>query len=56
MQVYPAASLINFVHEETLIYFIDPKPNVTASKRLTIIEDTASKGVKKVTDKLLRKD
>jgi len=56
MQVYPAASLINFVHEETPIYFIDPKPNVTASKRLTIIEDTASKGVKKVTDKLLRKD
>jgi NAD-dependent deacetylase len=56
MQVYPAASLINFVHEETPIYFIDPKPNVKASKRLTIIEDTASKGVKKVTDKLLRKD
>lgn len=56
MQVYPAASLINFVHEEIPIYFIDPKPNVTASKRLTIIEDTASKGVKKVTDKLLRKD
>ena len=56
MQVYPAASLINFVHEEIPIYFIDPKPNVTAYKRLTIIEDTASKGVKKVTDKLLRKD
>ena len=30
MQVYPAASLINFVHEETLIYFIDPKPHLNA--------------------------
>jgi NAD-dependent deacetylase len=56
MQVYPAASLINFVKEDTPIYFIDPKPNVSPSKQLTIIEETASKGVLKVTEELLRKD
>ncbi len=47
MQVYPAASLINFVSLETPIYFVDPRPSVNASqyKNLTIIEDTAAKGV-----------
>lgn len=47
MQVYPAASLINFVSSETPIYFVDPKPSVNTAQynKLTIIEDTAAKGV-----------
>ena len=47
MQVYPAASLIGFVSEETPIYFIDPKPNIHPSdfKNLSIISETATKGV-----------
>lgn len=47
MQVYPAASLIDFVTPSTPIYFIDPKPSVDASKynNLTIIENTAAIGV-----------
>ncbi|MFK7812340.1 MAG: NAD-dependent deacylase [Maribacter sp.] len=47
MQVYPAASLINFVSTETPIYFVDPKPTVNSSqyKNLMIIENTAAKGV-----------
>lgn len=47
MQVYPAASLIDFVASNTPIYFIDPKPSVQASQydNLTIIEDTAVKGL-----------
>lgn len=47
MQVYPAASLINFVSTETPIYFVDPRPSVNASQynNLKIIEDTAAKGV-----------
>ncbi|MFY7670989.1 SIR2 family NAD-dependent protein deacylase [Tenacibaculum sp. MEBiC06402] len=51
MQVYPAASLINFTKEETPIYFIDPKPyvNKNAFNNLTIIKDVATSG----TDKLL---
>lgn len=46
MQVYPAASLINFVSQETPIHFIDPRPTVNASqyKNLTILEATAAKG------------
>ncbi len=55
MQVYPAASLINFVPEETAIYFIDPKPTVDSSryKNLKIIEDTAAKGVSILVDDLI---
>jgi NAD-dependent deacetylase len=51
MQVYPAASLIDYVKPNTPIYFIDPKPAVLKSdfENLTIIKEVASIG----TDKLL---
>lgn len=47
MQVYPAASLANYVTGQTPIYFIDPKPNVRPSDfgNLTIISQTAAEGV-----------
>lgn len=46
MQVYPAASLINYVSQNTPIYFIDPKPSVSSNsfKNLTIIDNVASTG------------
>ncbi|MCI2228424.1 NAD-dependent deacylase [Polaribacter sp. MSW13] len=52
MQVYPAASLINYIKPNTPIYFIDPKPAVSKSSfnNLTIIKDVASFG----TDKLIK--
>jgi NAD-dependent deacetylase len=51
MQVYPAASLINYTKPNIPLYFIDPKPSILESqyKNLTIIKDVASSG----TDKLL---
>jgi len=51
MQVYPAASLVNFIQPGTPIYFIDPNPNIhkNAFDNLTIIKDVASSG----TDELL---
>ncbi|TYP99170.1 NAD-dependent deacetylase [Tenacibaculum adriaticum] len=55
MQVYPAASLINFVQQNTPIYFIDPKPSVNknAFNNLTIIEDVASFGTDRLLEYLL---
>lgn len=52
MQVYPAASLINFIKPKTPIYFIDPNPSINknAFNNLTIIKDVASTG----TDELLK--
>lgn len=52
MQVYPAASLINYVQQNTPIYFIDPKPSVSENnfKNLTIIKNVASSG----TDELIK--
>ncbi len=51
MQVYPAASLINYIQPNTPIYFIDPKPSVNKNdfNNLTIIKEVASTG----TDKLI---
>ena len=50
MQVYPAASLVNYVKPNTPIYFIDPKPSVLKNdiNNLIVIRDIASSG----TDKL----
>lgn len=55
MQVYPAAGLVNYIQPNTPIYFIDPKPSVNknAFNNLTIIEDTASNGTKKLIDLLI---
>ncbi|MCT4698939.1 SIR2 family NAD-dependent protein deacylase [Tenacibaculum haliotis] len=50
MQVYPAASLIDYISNKTPIYFIDPKPvvNKNAFSNLTIIKDVASLGTEKL--------
>ncbi|GMN09181.1 NAD-dependent deacylase [Croceitalea sp. MTPC9] len=55
MQVYPAASLVNYVNLETPIYFIDPKPSVNASdfNSLNIIAENASTGVPNLVTQLL---
>ncbi|WP_430425429.1 SIR2 family NAD-dependent protein deacylase [Maribacter litoralis] len=47
MQVYPAASLIDFVSVDTPIYFVDPKPAISSDERrnLTVISENAVIGV-----------
>lgn len=57
MQVYPAASLINYVSPDTPIYFIDPRPNVRASDfdNLTVIAETATNGVPQLVQQLIDK-
>jgi NAD-dependent deacetylase len=50
MQVYPAASLIDYIKPNTPIYFVDPKPSISESnfKNLTIIANVASLGTQKL--------
>lgn len=57
MQVYPAASLINFINFGTPVYFIDPKPSIEEKSmpNLTIIEQTAVEGVPNLVDSLIDK-
>jgi len=52
MQVYPAAGLMNYVPPNTPIFFIDPKPNMTSKKHVTVIAKPATVGVKKVIELL----
>jgi NAD-dependent deacetylase len=55
MQVYPAASLIDYVPKHTKIYFIDPKPALPHKSyaNLTVIAENASVGVPKVVAELM---
>lgn len=55
MQVYPAAALLDFVGTEIAIYFIDPKPNISSNKNLTIITEKATNGVVKLVESLISK-
>jgi len=56
MQVYPAASLMNFVPKQTPIYYIDPKPANVNSERVTVINKTATQGMKQLLILLKQKD
>ena len=55
MQVYPAASLINFIRKNTPIYFIDPRPSISESEfeNLTIIQESAVTGTETLLKKLI---
>ncbi|MEM8506883.1 MAG: NAD-dependent deacylase [Bacteroidota bacterium] len=55
MQVYPAASLINYVSPGTPIYFIDPKPNLTSSPvdPLFVFAEKATAAVPKLVKTLI---
>ncbi|MEL6974149.1 MAG: NAD-dependent deacylase [Bacteroidota bacterium] len=57
MQVYPAASLIHYAPPQTPIYFVDPAPAVNPSDfgNLTILRQTAAKGVPTLVQELLEK-
>ncbi|MFP4845758.1 SIR2 family NAD-dependent protein deacylase [Winogradskyella sp. PE311] len=46
MQVYPAASLIDYVQPNTPIFYIDPKPAITNSDKVTVITKSATIGLK----------
>ncbi len=54
MQVYPAASLVHYVHEKTPIYIIDPKkPDISMTPNMTYIQAGGSEGLAKLWDILV---
>ncbi|WP_299440969.1 NAD-dependent deacylase [uncultured Aquimarina sp.] len=53
MQVYPAASLLQFAPLNTPIYFIDPKPAISPKENLTILAEKATVGVPEVVKQLV---
>lgn len=54
LQVYPAASLMNFVSEKVPLYYIDPKPSINSSGNLKVIPKTATQGLKSLKEELLK--
>ena len=45
LQVYPAASLMHYVPENTPTFFIDPNPSISSSKKITVIAQSATEGI-----------
>ena len=58
LQVYPAASLINFAKSGAIIYYIDPKPASTSSFQnpIKVIADGASNGMKQLYKELIEQE
>jgi NAD-dependent deacetylase len=55
MQVYPAASLVNYVGNNVPIYIIDPqKPEIELTKNMTFIQAGGGAGLKKLVEILLK--
>ncbi len=52
MQVYPAAGLVQYAKNEAQIYFVDPKPSISETKRISVFAEKASTGVPKVVELL----
>lgn len=52
MNVYPAAGLIHYVPKSSPCFLVDPKA-VPISRPITIVQEKAGTGVKKVVDQLL---
>ncbi len=48
MQVYPAAGLMQYVSNNAPIYFVDPKPSIDSSNRITVLANNATVGIPKV--------
>ena len=46
MQVYPAASLMNYVQPDTSIFYIDPKPAINHNNNIHVIAQSATEGIK----------
>lgn len=46
MQVYPAASLIDYATKQCPIYYIDPKPAIATTAKVTVITKSATEGIK----------
>ena len=52
MQVYPAAGLVQYAKPDAQIFFVDPKPSISESKKITVFAEKASIGVPKVVELL----
>ncbi|MFX0556767.1 SIR2 family NAD-dependent protein deacylase [Maribacter sp. CXY002] len=58
MQVYPAASLIDFCQDDVPVYFVDPNPSLSNKQKnnLTVISEKAAVGVPNLVAHLIDKE
>ena len=52
MQVYPAAGLVQYAKNDAQIYFVDPKPSISETRKIKVFAENASTGIPKVVELL----
>ncbi len=52
MQVYPAAGLMQYAPSNAKVFFIDPKPSINSTDRITVIAENATIGVPKAIEEI----
>ena len=53
LQVYPAASLIDFTKPDATIYLVDPKPGLQETTHLKIFQEPATTGIERLYNMLI---
>ncbi len=53
LQVYPAASLMDYAQPSAKIFYIDPKPSISSSGTVTVLSLTASEGMRELIENYL---
>lgn len=53
LNVFPAASLINYTKNTCKVYYIDSKPNYLGNKKIKIMQEKATIGTKMLVNKLM---
>jgi len=52
MQVYPAAGLLQYAPPDSKVFFVDPKPSIASTERITVFAESATRGVPMVIEKI----
>ncbi len=52
MQVYPAAGLMQYATSNAKVFFIDPKPSINSTDKITVIAENATIGLPKAIEKI----
>lgn len=52
MQVYPAASLLQYAPAYSKVFFIDPKPSINSTDKITVFAESATIGVLKAIEEI----
>ena len=52
MQIYPAAGLLQYAPSHSKVFFIDPKPSINSTEKITVFAESATSGIVKAIEEI----